>query len=150
MEDVREQVFRRISKERDRQTEKWPGQWKPGCITPGQKLAILTEEIGEISRELCESGMSETEHLRKELTQAAAVCVAWLESMEPPEAPQDFRDTLPATRKQLNYLEAYLENSFAEFGGGVRGWEEWTGTRLSELTRDGASKLIDHYGGKAS
>lgn len=65
------------------------------------------------------------------------------------DVPEDTRDTLPATRKQLNYLEALLEECFEKYGGGVGGWEEWTGTRLSELTRAQASDEISRWSGRA-
>lgn len=78
-----------IVKERERQEQlkRW-GEFKHTCadneMSNGQRLAVLMEEIGEVARVLCEQDTSETperwEQLRAELTQVAAVCVAWLES----------------------------------------------------------------------
>jgi len=53
------------------------------------KLAILTEEIGEVAREVYERSVFESPDddpdakLRTELVQVAAVAVAWLEALEP-------------------------------------------------------------------
>lgn len=42
------------------------------------KLKVLAEEFGEVARALCES---DTDNLRTELVQVAAVAVAWLEAL---------------------------------------------------------------------
>jgi hypothetical protein len=57
---------------------------------PNRKLRVLTEEVGEVAQELdrlerCASAKTKARvqaRLQTELTQVAAVCVAWLESME--------------------------------------------------------------------
>ncbi len=148
MEDVittRERVFRRISEERDRQTVQWGDQWEPGRISPLLKLAILGEEFGEISRELCENGSAETDHLAHELTQLAAVAVAWLESMEPLE-PEHPRDYLPATHKQLNYLQVLIVDVL---DGGMEEWQLSCDKHFHELTRAEASDWIGRLSGRA-
>jgi hypothetical protein len=57
-------------------------------ITDSERLAVLAEEFGELSREVCEGLKSgETpeamrarfERMRSELVQVAACCVSWLE-----------------------------------------------------------------------
>jgi hypothetical protein len=56
----------------------------PGLTNP-EKLAVLAEEFGEVARhvteQVCGNKINLLE-LRDELVQVAAVCVAWLESME--------------------------------------------------------------------
>lgn len=51
-----------------------------------RKLSVLTEEIGEVAKEVLEyRGRTRTEarrRLQDELTQVAAVSIAWLESIE--------------------------------------------------------------------
>ena len=43
------------------------------------KLAVLVEEVGEIGTALQEQ---DTDNLKEELTQLAALCVRWLETIE--------------------------------------------------------------------
>lgn len=55
-------------------------------VSDALKLAILTEELGEVAREvLARTGMVQEVavdgHLRKELCQVAAVALAWMESL---------------------------------------------------------------------
>lgn len=64
--------------ERRRQDKKFPDQTR-WLADDGIKLAVLTEEFGEIGRALCEK---DAEGLKEELIQTAAVCVQWLESIE--------------------------------------------------------------------
>ncbi len=52
---------------------------------------------------------------------------------------------LPATRKQLNYLEALIENTDAD---GTAGFEEMVGKPFAELTRDEASEWISRLSGR--
>ena len=70
------------------------GKIKFDCASPivskDRKLRALTEEIGEVARaiDLLENAeatskiLSAKEHLRDELTQVAAVAIAWLEALE--------------------------------------------------------------------
>lgn len=46
----------------------------------GFRLAVLGEEFGEVARALLENG-PESPELRDEITQTAAVCLAWLEAL---------------------------------------------------------------------
>ena len=90
-----------IIKERERQEElKAQGKFPWSCgdtvtlneigllrsIIPSEKLAVLAEEFGEVSREVCEGLAKQRpvneDRLRAELTQVAAVCLAWLESLD--------------------------------------------------------------------
>lgn len=62
--------------------EYWTGR---GLVRAG-KLAILTEELGEVSRHVNEALIDERryqpEKLKKELIEVAAVAIAWAESIE--------------------------------------------------------------------
>lgn len=55
----------------------------PGC-SDYAALAMLTEEVGEVARELCEDATKPVEgqmRLFTELTQVAAIAVAWMERL---------------------------------------------------------------------
>lgn len=57
----------------------------PEGMTHAERLAVLVEEVGEVSREICESiggRPIDKAHLREELVQNAAVCVAWIEALD--------------------------------------------------------------------
>lgn len=55
-------------------------------FTPAEGLAVLSEEHGEISRVVCEGladgAVLDVAHLREELIQLAACCVAWVEGID--------------------------------------------------------------------
>lgn len=77
-------LFREISDERERQEElKASGRFSETCadagMSPTLKLAVLTEEVGEVARCLCDGDSNA--RLREELVQVAAVAMAWLESL---------------------------------------------------------------------
>lgn len=65
---------------------KFPWTCKAARVSHEKKLAVLTEEVGEVARAIQDLWADRTEakraHLREELVQVAAVAVAWLESME--------------------------------------------------------------------
>lgn len=71
-----------ILRERRNQDAKWGEQNHP----PLQWLAILTEEVGELAKEVNEHHWREQHDtlakLRQELVQVAAVAVAWLECLD--------------------------------------------------------------------
>lgn len=76
----------RVLAERERQAELWsaPHEWGVGdcsspSIAPEVKLMVLMEEVGEVARATYEKDI---DALRTEITQVAAVAVAWLESLE--------------------------------------------------------------------
>lgn len=58
-------------------------------LSHGEKLAILTEEVGEVAQQVLEQPdrrlafdtSGSRAELRKELTQVAAVAVAWIEAL---------------------------------------------------------------------
>lgn len=92
-------IIKAIIAERKRQEQlQRAGKFSFTCAsttpTNNEKLAILTEEYGENAREVCEMNYrfhpkisfkkikKHRLNLKKKLIQTAAVCVAWLESME--------------------------------------------------------------------
>ena len=62
----------------------------PGAMTDAEKLAVLTEEVGEVAREvltqdgrrLARDSIGTRAALREELVQVAAVAVAWVEALD--------------------------------------------------------------------
>lgn len=83
---LREEIYRRIDRERARQSEMWADvhTWGAGdcsslAVPPIVKAAVLSEECGEVARAVLDR--SAESDLRRELVQVAAVAVAWLESL---------------------------------------------------------------------
>lgn len=66
-----EKIFEQIAAERAKQDKKWGEQNHTDLLWN----AILGEEIGEVARSILEKGRVDEE----ELTQSAAVIVAWLQ-----------------------------------------------------------------------
>lgn len=81
MPTERKLVLERVSAERDRQEEIFGHQTEAGrwAISPTEKLAVLSEEVGEVSKALCNG---EANGVREELLQVAAVCVRWAEAFD--------------------------------------------------------------------
>ncbi len=87
-------VLEDVFAERERQESKCAEKRAEGlrwltCADPAmsheEKLAVLVEEVGEVSRELCDARAERREpylNLRVELTQVAAIAVAWAESID--------------------------------------------------------------------
>jgi len=89
--EIQAKILQEISDERLRQDNKWGVQQHPDLYW----LAILTEEVGEVAKELCDLAYT-LEHqsldifiydairekIKKELIQVAAVAVAWIEDSE--------------------------------------------------------------------
>ena len=61
---------------------------------------------------------------------------------------EENKNPLPATRKQLNYLEALISDEWVD--GGVAKYEEMVGKPISELTREEASEWISRLSGRAA
>lgn len=81
---TREDIWAAITVERERQATKWGGEhdWGIGdcssdLVSAAVKAAVLAEECGEVAR----AALDGTIDLKDELTQVAAVCVAWLEAL---------------------------------------------------------------------
>ena len=84
-------VFERIAQERCRQNALVAeGKFGWNCSTfnidCSLKLAVLMEEIGEVAKEIADSGVgmpaAAQKRMQTELVQVAAVAVAWLEALE--------------------------------------------------------------------
>lgn len=83
---VRKNIYRDVDDERERQRTMWSHahDWGWGdCSAPtvdlAVKLAVLGEEVGEVSRAFLEKDAA---GLRAELVQVAAVCIAILEGID--------------------------------------------------------------------
>lgn len=76
-------VIKRLLAARDAQVAKH-GNNTPSSTSMhyGTKLAILTEEVGEVARELQEVGGARRERLQEELMDVMCVAYAWLLSLE--------------------------------------------------------------------
>lgn len=61
--------------ERDRQDWKWGSQRQ---LSDQEWLTILVEEVGEAAKDILDR---KPDHLRTEVTQVAAVTLAWLEAL---------------------------------------------------------------------
>ena len=68
-------VFLAIDKERERQESLWGA----GPMPAGKEMTILIEEVGEVARAQQGDG-----NIIEELTQVAAVCVRWIETLTKP------------------------------------------------------------------
>lgn len=87
-------IFALIAQERSRQRElfrKGKHQFRvcSPIISDGLKLAVLTEEVGEVAKEVNENAHRAStprrrEKMETELVQVAAVAVAWIEALEVP------------------------------------------------------------------
>ena len=64
-----------------------------------------------------------------------------------PAQREESRGELPATRKQLNYLEALISDVVED---GMGRFEEMVGKPLGELTREEASEWISRLSGRAA
>ena len=60
---------------------------------------------------------------------------------------EENRAELPATKKQLNYLEALISDVVDD---GVDRFEEMVGKPVNELTREEASEWISRLSGRAA
>lgn len=69
------------------------------------------------------------------------------ETPEPQMPREENKNELPATRKQLNYLEALVSDVVED---GTAKFEEMVGKPISELTRGEASEWIGRLSGRAA
>jgi len=83
--EIMDAVFADVAAERSRQDLKWGRTWGGWKDPNGLKLAVLLEEVGEVARALLEApgvvSMPDSDQLRDELVQVAAVAVAWCEML---------------------------------------------------------------------
>ena len=76
------------------------------------------------------------------------VAAPQVQSEQREDAPrEESRGELPATRKQLNYLEALISDMVED---GISRFEDMVGKPVSELTREEASEWIGRLSGKAA
>lgn len=80
-------VLAEIERERKRQEQLHGNRTAahPESMDDGHRLAILTEEVGEVAKEICEApkrGEASDGLMREELVQVAAVAVAWIEAID--------------------------------------------------------------------
>ena len=82
---TRTDIYNAIDAERVWQAELWNndhhwgyGDCSSAALPTPVKIAVLTEEVGEVARAALEH---DTDGLRLELVQVAAVAVAWLEAL---------------------------------------------------------------------
>ncbi len=87
---TRGDVYGLINTERARQAMKWNrdhawgiGDCSSSDVPPIVKVAVLTEECGEVARAVLDR--QDSKRLCQELVQVAAVAVAWLEALDNPE-----------------------------------------------------------------
>jgi NTP pyrophosphatase (non-canonical NTP hydrolase) len=103
--ETREKILEEIDLERHRQDDlKASGKFLWTCadlgVSEDRKLSVLTEETGEVAKEIVDYGISRDKYhlenlpfplyrdihflsrIRTELIQVAAVCVAWCESID--------------------------------------------------------------------
>jgi NTP pyrophosphatase (non-canonical NTP hydrolase) len=78
-DERREAILEEVFRERDRQDAKWGGVPGRDRDDDHTYAAVLGEEFGEVCRAWLER---DTEQLRAELIQAAAVAVAWVEHLD--------------------------------------------------------------------
>jgi NTP pyrophosphatase (non-canonical NTP hydrolase) len=74
------EILAKVAKERDSQDMIWgrhPGAWD---ASDGLKLAVLMEEVGEVASEL-QNLPTDSDKLKAELIQVAAVAVCWAETL---------------------------------------------------------------------
>jgi NTP pyrophosphatase (non-canonical NTP hydrolase) len=84
---VRRGVLLDVHRERERQDAKFPAA--EGGFPDELRLAILTEEVGEVAetwlefqRRAWQGGSRWKQNLRDELVQVAAVAVRWIEALD--------------------------------------------------------------------
>lgn len=69
------------------------------------------------------------------------------EARQEETAKEEGRGELPATRKQLNYLESLISDVVED---GISKFEDMVGKQVSELTREEASEWIGRLSGRAA
>ena len=98
-------------------------------------------------RDAINVGVTAFEELGEDGGESEAVALR-VQSEHREEVPQeDSRGELPATRKQLNYLEALISDMVED---GISRFEDMVGKPVSELTREEASEWIGRLSGKAA
>jgi hypothetical protein len=96
-----------VERERERQTElrdagRFERTLADAGLSEAERLAVVAEEFGEVARcvaDVVAGKQADADHLRKELIQLAACCVAWaefLDSVDPAPDARLARPTMPS------------------------------------------------------
>jgi hypothetical protein len=123
-----------------------------GAIVPHIIRMAETRAKARALRDAINVGVTAYEELGDEPEEAALPARSQAEQSQAQEsAPrmprEDNKNELPATRKQLNYLEALVADAVEN---GLPKFEEMVGKPISELSRGEASELISRLSGKAA
>jgi hypothetical protein len=98
-------------------------------------------------RDAINVGVTAFEELGEDGGESEAVAPR-VQSEQREEVPQeDSRGELPATRKQLNYLEALISDMVDD---GISKFEDMVGKPVGDLSREEASEWIGRLSGKAA
>ena len=109
------------------------------------KARALRDAINVGATALEELGEEPVEQAPREVPKSAPVREE--EPQESRAAREDDKNALPATRKQLNYLESLISDAVED---GLPKFEEMVGKPVNELTRGEASSWIGRLSGRAA
>ena len=102
-------------------------------------------------RDAINVGVAALEELDGEPEEFVPARESWQAAAQEPPEPrmprEENKNALPATRKQLNYLEALVADVVED---GIDKFEEMVGKPIGELTREEASEWIGRLSGRAA